>query len=75
MPDRIDGMKIWVGVGLTGGDYRKAEKIGTIKYKSGVRMYAFYNVQASGSSVEIQAGEGKPALALAEVQIYEGPGW
>ena len=63
-----------MGVGLTGGNYNGAQNIGTIEYKSGVRIYTFYNVQASGSSVEIQAGKDKPALALAEVQIYEGPG-
>ena len=63
-----------MGVGLTGGNYNGAENIGTIKYRSGVRVYTFYNVQATGSSVEIQGGEKLPNLALAEVQIYEGPG-
>ena len=65
---RIGGVKIWVGTGLTGGNYDGAENIGTIKYESGTRIYEFPNLDVSGSSVQIQGGAG--VLSLAEVEVY-----
>ena len=71
--ERIDGVKIWVGVGLTGGDYIGAENIGTIKYKSGTNPYIFSDLAVRGSSVQIQGG-GESYLTLVEVEVYEGVG-
>ena len=65
---RIDGVKIWVGVGLTGGNYNGAENIGTIKYESGTNLYVFSDLAVRGSSVQIQGGE--DLLTLAEVEVY-----
>ena len=69
---RIDGVKIWVGVGLIGGNYNGAENIGTIKYESGTNPYIFYDLAVRGSSVQIQGGEA--VLTLAEVEVYEKDG-
>ena len=69
---RIDGVKIWVGVGLTGGNYEGAENIGTIKYESGTNIYIFSNLAVRGSSVQIQGG--KSVVSLAEVEVYEKDG-
>ena len=66
---RIDGVTIWVGAGLTGGNYDGAEKIGTIEYKSGTNPYIFSDLEVRGSSVQIQ-GAGDNVLTLAEVEIY-----
>ena len=65
---RIDGVKIWVGTDLTGGNYDGAENIGTIKYETEIRIYEFSNLDVSGSSVQIQGGGG--GLSLAEVEVY-----
>ena len=67
---RIDGVKIWVGIGLTGGNYEGAENIGTIKYESGTNPYIFSDLRVIGSSVQIQGGAG--FLSLAEVEVYGG---
>ena len=67
---RIDGVKIWVGAGLIGGNYDGAEKIGTIEYKSGTNPYIFSNLAVRGSSVQIQGGDSDNVLTLAEVEIY-----
>ena len=67
---RIDGVKIWVGVGLTGGNYEGAENIGTIDYESGTNPYVFSDLRVIGSSVQIQGGAG--VLSLAEVEVYGG---
>ena len=69
---RIDGVKIWVGVGLIGGNYNGAENIGTIKYESGTNPYIFSDLAVRGSSVQIQGGEA--VLTLAEVEVYEKDG-
>ena len=70
---RIDGVKIWVGVGLTGGNYNGAENIGTIKYEKGTNPYIFSDLAVRGSSVQIQGG-GESYLTLVEVEVYEGVG-
>ena len=70
--ERIDGVKIWVGVGLTGGNYNGAQNIGTIKYESGTNPYIFSDLAVRGSSVQIQGGNS--ALTLVEVEVYKGPG-
>ena len=69
---RIDGVKIWVGVDLTGGNYIGAENIGTIKYESGTNPYVFSDFGERGSSVQLQGSESY--LALAEVEVYKGAG-
>ena len=66
---RIDGVKIWVGAGLIGGNYDGAENIGTIEYESGTNPYIFTNLAVRGSSVQIQGGNG--VLTLVEVEIYQ----
>ena len=71
---RIDGVKIWVGVGLTGGNYNGAENIGTIKYESGTNPYVFSDLAVRGSSVQIQGGTSQKVLTLAEVEVYEKDG-
>ena len=70
---RIDGVRIWVGAGLIGGNYDGAEKLGTIEYKSGTNPYIFSNLAVRGSSVQIQGGN--DVLTLVEVEIYEAAGW
>ena len=67
---RIDGVKVWVGYGLTGGNYGRAELVGTIKYVEGTNPYTFSNLAVEGSSIQIQGGE--KVLNLAEVEVYEG---
>ena len=71
-PRRIDGVKIWVGIGLTGGNYNGAQNIGTIKYESGTNPYIFSDLAVRGSSVQIQGGV--HVVQLAEVEVYEGIG-
>ena len=66
----IDKDKVWVGVGLTGGNYNEAENIGTIKYESGTRLYVFSDLEEKGSSVQIQPAPGGSPLVLAEVEVY-----
>ena len=61
-------MKIWVGMGLTGGNYNGAENIGTIKYESGTNPFLFSDLRVIGSSVQIQGGTS--FLSLAEVEVY-----
>ena len=72
-PERIDGVKIWVGESLTGGNYNGAELVGTIKYVPGIKLYVFSDLSVSGSSIQIQGGTGRDNqyLSLAEVEVYE----
>ena len=65
---RINGVKIWVGEGLTGGNYDGAENIGTINFERGTDLYVFSDLEVKGSSVQIQGGE--KVLSLAEVEVY-----
>ena len=67
-PIRIDGVKIWVGVGLTGGNYNGAENIGTIKYEPETNPYIFSDLEVKGSSVQIQGG--LHAVQIAELEVY-----
>ncbi|KAL5255940.1 hypothetical protein ACHWQZ_G011228 [Mnemiopsis leidyi] len=67
-PQRINGVKIWVGVGLTGGNYDGAELIGTITYQSGTYLYDFSDLTVKGSSIQIQGGTS--VLSLAEVEVF-----
>ena len=69
---RIDGVKIWIGVDLSGGNYDGAENIGTIKYESGTNPYIFSDLAVRGSSVQIQGGN--DVLTLVEVEIYQTGG-
>ena len=69
---RIDGVTIWVGLGLTGGNYDGAENIGTIKYESGTNPYIFSNLIVRGSSVQIQGA--KSYVTLAEVEVFQAVG-
>ena len=69
---RIDRVKIWVGVGMTGGNYDGAENIGTISYEPGTNPYVFSDLRVRGSSVQIQGGTS--FLSLAEVEVYRGVG-
>ena len=71
---RIDGVKIWVGVSLTGGNYNGAENVGTIKYESGTNPYVFSDLAVRGSSVQIQGGTSQKVLTLAEVEVYAKDG-
>ena len=66
--NRIDGVRIWVGEGLTGGNYDRAENIVTINYEAGKNPYVFSDLAAKGSSVQIQGGYS--VLSLAEVEVY-----
>ena len=70
--ERIDGVKIWVGEGMTGGTYNEAEKIGTISYESGTNPYVFSDLAVRGSSIQIQGSTSY--LSLAEVEVYERDG-
>ena len=69
---RINNVKIWVGVGLTGGNYDAATNVGTIKYVTGQQLYTFTGINVSGSSVVLQGGDGW--LHVAEVEVYSGLG-
>ena len=65
---RIDGVKVWVGEGLIGGNYDGAENIGTINYEAGKNPYVFSDLAVAGSSIQIQGGYS--VLSLAEVEVY-----
>ena len=67
---RINNVKIWVGVGLKGGNYEAATNVGTINYVTGQKLYTFTGLSVSGSSVELQGGDGW--LHVAEVEVYSG---
>ena len=67
-PQRIDGVTVWVGVGLTGGNYDGAVKVGTITYVPGTNPFIFSGLRVTGSSVEIQGGAAY--LQLSEVEVY-----
>ena len=72
-PERIDGVKVWVGESLTGGNYNGAKLVGMITYEPGTRLYVFSDLSVSGSSIQIQGGTGRDNqyLSLAEVEVYE----
>ena len=42
---RIEGVKVWVGVGMTGGNYDGAVKVGTIQYVAGTNIYNFTDLE------------------------------
>ncbi|XP_063675194.1 uncharacterized protein LOC134811957 [Bolinopsis microptera] len=65
---KIEGVTVWVGVGMTGGDYEEAVKVGTIQYVAGTNIYILANLEEEGSSVQIQGGS--EVLQLAEVKVY-----
>ena len=68
LQSRIDGVKVWVGLSLTGGNYDGAQNVGTIQYESGTNPYVFSDLELRGSSVQIQGGQ--TSLNLAEVEVY-----
>ena len=68
LAQRLDGAAVWVGAGLTGGNYDGAVKVGTIQYVQGTNPFVFSNLEVRGSSVQIQGGSGY--LQLAEVEVY-----
>ena len=62
-------MTVWVGIGLTGGSYEGAVKVGTIKFVDGQQPYTFSYLYQKGSSVQIQGGDDQ--LALLEVEVHQ----
>ena len=66
---RINGAKIYVGTGLTGGNYAGAEYVGTLNDGSRVKSYTDLNIK--GSSVAIKGGSDSADgfLCLAEVEV------
>ena len=64
----MEGVTVWVGVGMTGGNYDGAVKVGTIQYVTGTNIYNFADLEQEGSSVQIQGGS--EVLQLAEVKVY-----
>ena len=66
---RINGNMIWVGTGLTGGNYEGATKVATVVYEEGKNPYIFTGLSVSGSSVMVQ-GSGSHPLVLSEVEVY-----
>ena len=67
-PERIDGVKIWVGKGLTGGNYDGATDVGTVNFETGRNPYIFPNLNLEGSSVQVQGGGSY--VILSEVEVY-----
>ena len=57
---------------MTGGNYDKAELVGTITYVKGTDLYTFSNLEVEGSSIQIHVQGGENVLCLAEVEVYEG---
>ena len=68
IPSRIDGVKIWVGKGLTGGNYDGATNVGTVHFETGSNPYIFPNLNLDGSSVQVQGGDSYAILS--EVEVY-----
>ena len=68
IPSRIDGVKIWVGKGLTGGNYDGANNVGTVYFQTGRNPYIFPNLNLDGSSVQVQGGDSY--VTLSEVEVY-----
>ena len=65
-------MTVWVGIGLTGGNFEGAVKVGTIEFVEGQLLYIFSNLSLKGSSVQLQGGS--HALSVAEVEVYQDLG-
>lgn len=65
---RINGVTVWIGSGLKGGDYSTATKVGIISYIKGRQMYSFSSINREVSNVEVQGGSSY--LELAEVEVY-----
>ena len=57
-------------MGLRGGNFDGAVKIGTIEYVQGTNPFIFSDLEVRGSSVQIQGGS--DVVQLAEVKVYEG---
>ena len=62
-------MTVWVGIGLTGGSYEGAVKVGTIEYVDGQQPYTFSYLYQKGSSVQIKGGN--EVLSLVEVEVHQ----
>ena len=70
---RINGAIVWVGIGLTGGKYENAIKVGTINFNPETSLYDFPGLDVAGSSVAVQGGHSGP-LTLSEVEVFAWPG-
>ena len=70
---RINGAIVWVGIGLTGGKYENAIKVGTINYNPETSLYNYPGLDVAGSSVAVQGGHSGP-LTLSEVEVFAWPG-
>ena len=70
--DRIDGVTVWVGTDLTGGNYDGATKVATIRFEEEKRLYIYSDLHVAGSSVAIRGGSyhNLPYLSLSEVEVY-----
>jgi hypothetical protein len=68
----MNGAKVWVGNGLTGGNYDGAVSIGTIQFVANKSPYIFTDLNQEGSSVQIQgsATSGEAYVMLAEVEVH-----
>ena len=72
---RINGVTVWIGIGLTGGNYDGATKVGTIRYNSDSRIYIYSDLDVAGSSVAVQGPSNNNAhLSLSEVEVYATAG-
>ena len=72
---RINGVTVWIGIGLTGGNYDGATKVGTIRYNSDSRIYIYSDLDVAGSSVAVQGPSNDNAhLSLSEVEVYAAAG-
>ena len=73
--ERIDGVTVWVGIGLTGGNYDGATKVATIRYNSDSRIYIYSDLDMVGSSVAVQGSSNNNVyLSLSEVEVYAAAG-
>ena len=68
--NRIEGVTVWIGSKLTGGNYEGAVKIGTVQFEAGKSPYIFSGIEKTASSVQIKGGSQNNALSLAEVEVY-----
>ena len=70
--ERIDGIKVWVGANLPGGDYNGATNVATLKYVNGKQPYPIPDLDIEGSSVELQGGTCTCGgyVTLSEVEVY-----
>ena len=71
---RINGVIVWVGTGLIGGNYDGATKVATIQYNH-KRLYIYSDLGVRGSSVALQGGS--DVVSLSEVEVYASTteGW